>query len=129
MPVFHVFGLGNGEPESFIDLLVIDSINWVIRALLIFSLESFQANESVSVVIFGLEIVHFSLFDVAQFIGKFFPVRLRIERYQLPFLLQILSSFVIRVPVSKGHVKITQNRLTLVFGSLELSAHIMFNPC
>jgi len=64
MPSFHVSGFGDGEPESLIDLLVIEAVDWVVWTLLVFSLENFKTNQSVATIVFGLKAEEWSILDI-----------------------------------------------------------------
>lgn len=60
-PSLKIVCLSNRKPEGTIDLLMIHTIYWVIRALLIMSLENLEADQRIAMLILGFEICQSSV--------------------------------------------------------------------
>ena len=73
-PGLKIVGLSDGEPEGTIDLLMINTIDWVISTLLIVSLEDLKADQGVAMLILSLEIGQSSVSDIWKFLGEFMPI-------------------------------------------------------
>jgi len=56
LPGLEIMSLGDRKPEGAVNFLMIDTINWVVHTLLIVSLENLEADQSIAMFVFGLEV-------------------------------------------------------------------------